>query len=218
MSILLLILSLLFVALFHKSIWAYYMFKKAKTDVAFNRCIFMRFRNTLKNELINAAIIAHQNNLKINMDELEALLLANADVEQVVDGLLYANKHKVPLNVKTASDVLLAKKDLREAIDKAKDIVKLEVSDNHVPNSAGNHYSYVYTCQFNPSVMSTALTTHSNQVFAHDIQKEIGYIVGKTPIEDTKNIETKICNELADKYWSPKDITPIDCKLHITNR
>ena len=76
----------------------------------------MRFRRIDPRKVVLPMIKATKAGLKVNMNELEAHLLAGGSVDRVVDALIAAQSAKIPLEFEKSRAIDLAGRDVLEAV------------------------------------------------------------------------------------------------------
>ena len=76
----------------------------------------MRFRRINPSKVVLPMIKATKAGLKVNMNELEAHLLAGGSVDRVVDALIAAQSAQIPLEFEQSRDIDLAGRNVLEAV------------------------------------------------------------------------------------------------------
>ncbi|MDQ3557446.1 MAG: flotillin-like protein FloA [Gemmatimonadota bacterium] len=114
------ILFLVLVALFvitrfvPVGLWLQALFSGVR--VPFSTLFFMRFRRVNPARIVNPLITATKAGLPLQIDALEAHLLAGGNVERVVAALIAADKANIALSFQQATAIDLAGRDVLEAV------------------------------------------------------------------------------------------------------
>ena len=84
--------------------------------VSIGSLVGMRIRRITPSKLVYPLIKATKAGLDLNMNELEAHLLAGGSVDRVVDALIAAQSAQIPLEFEQSRAIDLAGRDVLEAV------------------------------------------------------------------------------------------------------
>ena len=119
-SILLVIVAAIFVflailcSLFPVGLWISAIAANVRVSIA--TLIGMRFRRVMPAKIVNPLIKASKAGINVNINKLEAHLLAGGNVDRVVDALIAAQRANISLEFEKAAAIDLAGRNVLEAV------------------------------------------------------------------------------------------------------
>lgn len=87
----------------------YFAARSAGLKLSFCEMLGMRIRRSPLPEIINSLIIVKKEDLKVSKDELEALALADVNINEVLEIMIRAKRSGNAISFKDASGQVLAK-------------------------------------------------------------------------------------------------------------
>ena len=108
------VLLIAFFNFFPLSLWISATASGVKVSIA--ALIGMRFRRINPSKIVLPLIKATKAGLKVNMNEMEAHLLAGGSVDRVVDALIAAQSAQIPLEFEQSRAIDLAGRNVLEAV------------------------------------------------------------------------------------------------------
>lgn len=88
----------------------------ANVKVSISTLIGMRFRRVIPSRIVNPLIKATKAGINVNINKLEAHLLAGGNVDRVVDALIAAQRANITLEFEKAAAIDLAGRNVLEAV------------------------------------------------------------------------------------------------------
>ncbi len=88
----------------------------ANVKVSISTLIGMRFRRVMPSKIVNPLIKASKAGINVNINKLEAHLLAGGNVDRVVDALIAAQRANINLEFEKAAAIDLAGRNVLEAV------------------------------------------------------------------------------------------------------
>lgn len=109
-----LIFIILFFTFIPVGLWITAYFSGVK--IRLSTLIGMRLRRVIPNRIVNPMIKATKGGLVLDIDDLEAHLLAGGNVNTLVDALIAAQRADIPLDFESAAAIDLAGRNVLEAV------------------------------------------------------------------------------------------------------
>ena len=94
---------LFWLILYFIPIGLYFTAKSSGVQVSLFQLLCMRLRKSPLSSILNAYILAQNNNLKVTLEDLEALALEGGDVGKVINSMLDSKKRGENLSFRGAS-------------------------------------------------------------------------------------------------------------------